>query len=157
AGDGRHGARGRRGPDGLRGTGSVGQTGMSAPPVGAVPQAACGLAIRQPATSNCERGAKAMVKCRFCHYDNEDGGLFCEQCKSDLAGVEAPVAVQPIEATVPLAAAEIVETVPLVSVPEGAPVIEAMAISEAAVAEAVPLVEAMPVEVVETIPLAAEV
>ena len=28
-----------------------------------------------------------MVKCPFCSYANEDGALFCEQCKSDLAGV----------------------------------------------------------------------
>ncbi len=95
-----------------------------------------------------------MVKCPFCHYDNEDGALFCEQCKSDLAGAEPAMTAQPIEAA-PVATAEIVETVPLVSVPEGTPVIEA------AVAEAVPVVEAMPaeavpVEAVETIPLAAE-
>jgi hypothetical protein len=28
------------------------------------------------------------MKCPFCHYQNEDGALFCEQCKSDLAGTE---------------------------------------------------------------------
>src|SRR5438105_2640342 len=32
-----------------------------------------------------------MVKCPFCQFNNEDGALFCEQCKSDLASV-APVA-----------------------------------------------------------------
>ena len=32
-----------------------------------------------------------MVQCPFCHYNNEDGALFCEQCKSDLAGVAATV------------------------------------------------------------------
>jgi hypothetical protein len=95
-----------------------------------------------------------MVKCPFCHYDNEEGALFCEQCKSDLAGVDV---AQPIEAAVPVAAAEIVETVPLVSVPEGTPIIEAAVIGESAVAEAVPVVEATPVEIVETIPLASEV
>jgi hypothetical protein len=94
-----------------------------------------------------------MVKCPFCHYDNEEGALFCEQCKSDLAGVETG---HPIEATVPVAA-EIIETVPLVSVPEGTPIIEAAVLGESAVAEAVPVVEASPVEVVETIPLASEV
>ena len=26
-----------------------------------------------------------MVKCPFCQFDNEDGALFCEQCKSDLS------------------------------------------------------------------------
>ncbi|MGL4552440.1 MAG: FHA domain-containing protein [Gemmataceae bacterium] len=30
-----------------------------------------------------------MVKCPFCHYDNEDGALFCERCSSDLSGVAA--------------------------------------------------------------------
>ncbi len=88
-----------------------------------------------------------MVKCPFCHYDNEDGALFCEQCKSDLAGVEP--AGQVIESVVPMAAAEIVETIPLVSVPEGAPIIEAAVFGESGVAEAVPIVE--------TIPLASEV
>ena len=36
-----------------------------------------------------------MVKCPFCSYANEDGALFCEQCKSDLtsgtAGLPAPI------------------------------------------------------------------
>jgi len=32
-----------------------------------------------------------MIRCPFCHFDNEDGALFCEQCKSDLAGA-IPVA-----------------------------------------------------------------
>jgi hypothetical protein len=103
-----------------------------------------------------------MVKCPFCHYDNEDGALFCEQCKSDLAGVEPATAAQ-VEEVVPIAAAEIIETVPLVGVLEGAPIIEAAIIGESAVvAEAVPIVEAMPAEIipmepVETIPLATEV
>ena len=28
-----------------------------------------------------------MVKCPFCGFTNEDGALFCEQCKSDISGV----------------------------------------------------------------------
>ena len=74
-----------------------------------------------------------MMKCPFCHFENEDGALFCEQCKSDLAGVEtaAPVhSEQPvIGSTMPAA----VETAPLV-----APVVEAY-VAEAVVAEAVPI------------------
>ena len=31
-----------------------------------------------------------MVKCPYCGFDNEDGALFCEQCKSDLSSVPAP-------------------------------------------------------------------
>jgi hypothetical protein len=38
-----------------------------------------------------------MVKCPFCHFDNEDGALFCEQCKSDL-GVPEPAMATPVMA-----------------------------------------------------------
>ena len=41
-----------------------------------------------------------MLKCPFCHFENEDGALFCEQCKSDLTSV-APAA--PAPAPIPLA------------------------------------------------------
>ncbi|HEV3116037.1 MAG TPA: FHA domain-containing protein [Gemmataceae bacterium] len=33
-----------------------------------------------------------MLKCPFCHFENEDGALFCEQCKSDLGLAEPAVA-----------------------------------------------------------------
>jgi len=37
-----------------------------------------------------------MVKCPFCQFENEDGALFCEQCKSDLASVApTPAAALP--------------------------------------------------------------
>ena len=36
-----------------------------------------------------------MVKCPYCGFDNEDGALFCEQCKSDLSSVPAPHAPAP--------------------------------------------------------------
>ena len=40
-----------------------------------------------------------MIKCPFCHFENEDGALFCEQCKSDLSGVQAEaVYAQPLMA-----------------------------------------------------------
>ncbi len=47
-----------------------------------------------------------IILCPFCHFHNEAGALFCEQCKSDLTGVPEvpaePVAAEPITA-VPLA------------------------------------------------------
>jgi hypothetical protein len=43
-----------------------------------------------------------MVKCPFCNFENEDGALFCEQCKSDVAMVATP-APAPAE-EVPMAA-----------------------------------------------------
>ncbi len=36
-----------------------------------------------------------MVQCPFCQYQNEDGALFCEQCKSDLSAVPAAAGAAP--------------------------------------------------------------
>jgi hypothetical protein len=56
-----------------------------------------------------------MTKCPFCSFNNEDGALFCEQCKSDLSAVPA-VAAEPI----PMAAV-MEETIPMAAVIEAAP------------------------------------
>lgn len=78
-----------------------------------------------------------MMKCPFCQFDNEDGALFCEQCKSDLGfAVEAtPVA----EA----AAAEPAfgEAVPMAAVADAPPMAE-MPVAGVAVAE--PIADAVP-------------
>ena len=88
-----------------------------------------------------------MVKCPFCQFENEEGALFCEQCKSDLganepaaatppaASAEAAVASEPAvtgaaEST-PAGGAEILEASPI---PEG----EAEAAAEAPAAAAEP-------------------
>jgi hypothetical protein len=78
-----------------------------------------------------------MLKCPFCHFDNEEGALYCEQCKSDLAGAS------PVAPAIPVAQAE---TLPLGSVPEAAPVLVE------AVAEAVG--EPIPTAAYDTIPIA---
>jgi hypothetical protein len=52
-----------------------------------------------------------MVKCPFCHYENEDGALFCEQCKSDLAGVESSNAPPPAPTPIPMAEPVVAEAV----------------------------------------------
>ncbi|MCI0459073.1 MAG: FHA domain-containing protein [Gemmataceae bacterium] len=72
-----------------------------------------------------------MVKCPFCQYDNEEGALFCEQCKSDLAMVAptpAPLPPQPVPGPaspppaftepVPMAALMPEETIPLAAIEE---------------------------------------
>lgn len=60
-----------------------------------------------------------MVKCPFCQFDNEEGSLFCEQCKSDLSAVESVPVAQEGEAAlgeeIPMAG-EMIE-----AIPEGAP------------------------------------
>ncbi len=89
-----------------------------------------------------------MVKCPFCGFDNEDGALFCEQCKSDLSAVPAsdPVPAEPIM----VEAVEAVEPVEVMAV-------EAVAVEPVAVeaVEAVP-VEAVAVEAVAVEPVAEE-
>jgi FHA domain len=56
-----------------------------------------------------------MLKCPFCNFQNEDGALFCEQCKSDL-GSGAPATANP--EAVPMAAV-IDEVIPMAPVDAG--------------------------------------
>jgi hypothetical protein len=76
-----------------------------------------------------------MMKCPFCHFDNEDGALFCEQCKSDLASVEVAA---PVHSAQPHVEAAGIEAAPFVAPAVDAVVAEAY-IAEAIVAEAVPI------------------
>jgi len=86
-----------------------------------------------------------MMKCPYCHFDNEDGALFCDQCKSDLSSVvpaAVPVEVVPVEV--------VVEAVPVLAEP-----VEVVPMTaEPIVAEAV--VPAMDIEVIEAAPVVAE-
>src|SRR5215831_17319622 len=102
-----------------------------------------------------------MILCPFCHFQNEDGALFCEQCKSDLSGVPEtvpaakpvqaapltpdpvvaePVVAEPVEAT-PMSIEPV--AVPLIE-PEPVPVEHYPLVGEPV--EAMPLMEATPVE-----------
>jgi hypothetical protein len=75
-----------------------------------------------------------MLQCPYCHFNNEDGALFCEQCKSDLAGAAPAAPAEPMEA-----------------IPIAAPVNEA-------IGEPLPATpyEAIPVAAAEAIPLEGE-
>jgi len=97
-----------------------------------------------------------MLKCPFCQYDNEDGALFCEQCKSDLGVMEAVPMAQPVAGAADVAA----EAMALASPgDEGAPMAEPpVSASPAELAEyasAVPPTSAGAAE--PTIPMAAPV
>lgn len=113
-----------------------------------------------------------MVKCPLCSFDNEDGALFCEQCKSDLSSVpEAVPMAAPVEA-VPMAAIfddPLDKTAPIPvaladDVPMAAVAVEAYEAIPMAVAEpAVPVAEAstepipvlgLDVPVAEAVPVA---
>jgi hypothetical protein len=62
-----------------------------------------------------------MVKCPFCQFDNEDGALFCEQCKSDLSGA-APAAAEAPVALAEAAPVEAAPAAPAAEAPAGAPI-----------------------------------
>jgi hypothetical protein len=98
-----------------------------------------------------------MTKCPFCHYENEDGSLFCEQCKSDLtsavataapavaeARVEEVAQALPVEALAPAPIA----VAPLEHASEAQPVVEAVA--EAVPIAAAQVVQAAPAQPVPT-------
>lgn len=122
-----------------------------------------------------------MIICPFCHFENEDGALFCEQCKSDLTGVDSAPAIpvasevppfpvaESIEEALPFAMAdevEIAEEVPSfpmaeMAVEEMLPLPVAEEMPEFPVAEAMPefpvaeVVPEMPVAEVAPVPIAA--
>lgn len=107
-----------------------------------------------------------MLKCPFCGFDNEDGALFCEQCKSDLSAVtpepaapaaEAPPPMAAVEEAIPMAAMEEApaEEIPMAAMAELAeapPEAPPMAEPEAPVAEALPEEPAPAEPVAEAIP-----
>src|SRR4051794_21466002 len=92
--DGASGGRRRAGAIGPP-TGNTSRTGRHFPPVP--------MRISEELT--------IMLKCPFCGFENEDGALFCEQCKSDLSSV--PSTPAPAAPAVPVAA---VEAVPVAAV-----------------------------------------
>jgi FHA domain len=90
-----------------------------------------------------------MLKCPFCAFDNEEGALFCEQCKSDLSGVPstpagaaAPVAMA-VEETIPMAAA-VEDVVPVAAAEATVPIAEAVPLAEAAPIAAAAVAEPPP-------------
>ncbi len=106
-----------------------------------------------------------MIVCPFCHFENEDGALFCEQCKSDLTGVDSAPAVPVAAEAPPLPVAEIIEeAIPfaMADAIEIAEEVPSFPMAEMAVEEMPPLpvAEAMPEPIVEEVaptPIAAEV
>src|SRR5690242_17211811 len=80
-----------------------------------------------------------MIKCPFCQFENEEGALFCEHCKSDL-GVTEPAAAQPAEVTPAREAAQ-GSAGPNGIVSAGTNPLAAVAVVEAAINEAVPVAQ----------------
>jgi len=77
-----------------------------------------------------------MLKCPFCGFSNEEGALFCEQCKSDISGV-VPAAPAPAE--------------PIPEAPVMAAIVEEPVVAEIMPSEAPPVAEKA-AEVVEAVP-----
>lgn len=72
-----------------------------------------------------------MIKCPICLFENEEGALFCDQCKSDLGTMEPPAAAAGAEEAAILGAA----------IAEVASPPSAVAVAEAAINEAVPVAQ----------------
>jgi hypothetical protein len=85
-----------------------------------------------------------MSKCPYCHFENEAGALFCEQCKSDLGWVE-PGAVQ--QAGEPVTAAAVSEPVhgEIAESAVAEPVHAAAIVDEPIPAGSIPVADASPV------------
>jgi hypothetical protein len=106
-----------------------------------------------------------MIVCPFCHFENEDGALFCEQCKSDLTGVDSAPAVPVAAEAPPLPVAEVIEeAIPfaMADAIEIAEEVPSFPMAEMAIEEMPPLpvAEAMPEPIAEEVappPIAAEV
>lgn len=65
-----------------------------------------------------------MVKCPFCGFNNEDGALFCEQCKSDLGSTTPAPAPTPAPPGEPVPMAAVVEGTPVDAAPPMAAVVD---------------------------------
>jgi hypothetical protein len=77
-----------------------------------------------------------MIQCPYCHFENEDGALFCEQCKSDLGVPETAAVHQAVPAAV-----EGPESIPVAAVPEASAPMAAMVVEGASGSDAVPVAE----------------
>jgi len=106
-----------------------------------------------------------MIVCPFCHFENEDGALFCEQCKSDLTGVDSAPAVPVAVEAPPLPVAEVIEEAIPFAMADAIEIVEevpSFPMAEMAIEEMPPLpvAEAMPEPIAEEVappPIAAEV
>lgn len=79
-----------------------------------------------------------MIECPCCQFHNEDGALFCEQCKSDLGVAELAGA----QSAAHSAGAEFgASAIPIASVSDIASPVSAVAFAEACVAEAMPVAQ----------------
>lgn len=88
-----------------------------------------------------------MIKCPFCHFENEDGALFCERCTSDLSAVAPTPASPPPAPAIPpaLPAIPVAEAMPLIA--------EAVPFEGMSPFEAIPVASAEPLEAVPMAPL----
>lgn len=77
-----------------------------------------------------------MVKCPFCGFNNEDGALFCEQCKSDLGSTTPTPTPTPPPPGEPVPVASVVEATPAEAAPPMADVVDAVPVAAEAPADA---------------------
>jgi len=110
-----------------------------------------------------------MSSCPFCNFKNEDGAIFCEQCKSDLSSADVALAI-PMEDAIPMADAvpeipvaepfsfeDVAQAIPVKEVPSALafPNVPPEIPSATPIAEAVPVAIPEPMPVAEAVPVPA--
>ncbi len=110
-----------------------------------------------------------MSSCPFCNFKNEDGAIFCEQCKSDLSSADVALAI-PMEDAIPMADAvpeipvaepfsfeDVAQAIPVEEVPSALafPNVPPEIPSATPIAEAVPVAIPEPMPVAEAVPVPA--
>ena len=96
-----------------------------------------------------------MVKCPFCGFANEEGALFCEQCKSDVSSVTSAPSAPSYAPPTPMPES-MPHAKPIPMAMEEAPVMAAI-VEDMPVAHAMPVEEEIMTAVVEEEPMVAAV
>jgi hypothetical protein len=92
------------------------------------------------------------MKCPVCQYNNEDGALFCDQCKSDLSPTQ-PIPGEEGASPAWVSALTEPESHSLTAVLETSPPVAAVAESVTPIAPATPVADAPAIAIAEVVPV----
>jgi pSer/pThr/pTyr-binding forkhead associated (FHA) protein len=97
-----------------------------------------------------------MMKCPVCQYNNEDGALFCDQCKSDLSPTQ-PIPEEQGPTPAWIAAPTEPESHTPTAVLETSPPLAALVEPGAPIEAAIPMVDSAAIAVAEAVPVSEEI
>jgi hypothetical protein len=97
-----------------------------------------------------------MMKCPVCQYNNEDGALFCDQCKSDLSPTQ-PIPEEQGPAPAWVAAPTEPESHTLTAVLETSPPVAAVVESVTPIDPVMPVGDSPAIAIAEVVPISEEI